>query len=100
MSSSYVLYCLDWEPFLYNAAQSIVLLTVSNALIKSISKMLVVFSFVVKYCSTFIIASMVELFSLYPYWLFLVSMCNISASLIVIKLGHILYTICSKLMGL
>ena len=94
--------CIVWigSPFLYNVAQSIVLFTVPNALLMSMSRMFGVFSFVVKYCSTFIIASSVELFSLYPYWLLLVSMCSISASLIVVRVGHILYAICRRLIGL
>ena len=43
-------------------------------------------SVVVRYCSTFIIAPIVE-FSLYPYWLFLVIMCRIFASLLLLDLA-------------
>ena len=72
------------SPFLYSAAQSSVLFIVQNAFDRAISCISALQSFCSMYCSTFTISSVVDIPSLYPYWLFLVSMCVILLSCLAI----------------
>ena len=82
--------------FVYSVAHRSVLFMAPTALGRSISCTLALLSACSMYCSNLITSSVVEIPSLYPYRLLLVSICVIFVSFRVISPGDILHIICVR----